>query len=78
MWFRDMGCYNYALENDKPVAPADGVDNFDELMETYKKNSATWERSNRMSLKIMKGSFLREFWGQSLIQLMLRNIYGLY
>jgi hypothetical protein len=37
---------DYALENDKPEAPAAGVDRFDELMETYKKNSATWERSN--------------------------------
>jgi hypothetical protein len=43
---------DYALENDKPVAPVVGVDCFDELMETYKKNSATWERSNHMSLKI--------------------------
>jgi hypothetical protein len=25
---------DYALENDKPVAPAAGVDGFDELMET--------------------------------------------
>jgi hypothetical protein len=24
-------------------------------MDTYRKNTATWERSNRMSLKIMKG-----------------------
>jgi hypothetical protein len=40
---------DYALENDKPVAPVVGVDYFDELMETY---SATWERSNHMSLKI--------------------------
>jgi hypothetical protein len=47
---------DYALENDKPEAPAARVDGFDELMETYKKNSATWERSNRMSLKIMKGA----------------------
>jgi hypothetical protein len=39
---------DYALENDKLVAPAAGVDNFDELMETYKKNIATWECSNRM------------------------------
>jgi hypothetical protein len=30
------------------------VDNFDELMETYKKIMATWEHSN-LSLKIMKG-----------------------
>jgi hypothetical protein len=47
---------DYALENDKPEAPAAGVDGFDELMETYKKNSATWEHSNWMSLKIMKGA----------------------
>jgi hypothetical protein len=47
---------DYAIENDKPEAPAIGVDDFDELMETYKKNSATWECSNRMSLKIMKGA----------------------
>jgi hypothetical protein len=33
---------DYALENDKPEAPAAGVDSFDELMETYKKNTATW------------------------------------
>jgi hypothetical protein len=46
---------DYALENDKLEAPAAGVDGFDEFMETYKKNSATWEHSNRMSLKIMKG-----------------------
>jgi hypothetical protein len=45
----------YSLENDKPEAPAAGVDGFDELMETYKKNIATWERSNQMYLKIMKG-----------------------
>jgi hypothetical protein len=32
---------DYALENDKSEAPATGVDGFDELMETYKKNSAT-------------------------------------
>jgi hypothetical protein len=37
---------DYAFENDKPEAPAAGVDGFDELIETYKKNSATWERSN--------------------------------
>jgi hypothetical protein len=64
---------DYSTENDKPEAPAIGVDGFDELMETYKKNSATWECSNRMSLKIMKGPLLRESWEQSLIQLMLRN-----
>jgi hypothetical protein len=46
---------DYALENDKPVPPATGMDGFDELMQTYKKNTVTWERSNRMSLKIMKG-----------------------
>jgi hypothetical protein len=46
---------DYALENDKPEAPAAGVDGFDELMENYKKNTATWERSNQLSLKIMKG-----------------------
>jgi hypothetical protein len=66
---------DYALENDKPEAPAAGVDGFDELMETYKKNSTTWERSNRMSLKIMKGPLLRESWEQSPIQLMLRNTW---
>jgi hypothetical protein len=43
---------DYSLENDKPVAPVVGVDYFDELMETYKKNTATWEHSNHMSLKI--------------------------
>jgi hypothetical protein len=32
---------DYALENNKPVAPANGVANFDELKETYKKNTAT-------------------------------------
>jgi hypothetical protein len=48
--------FNYALENDKSEASAAGVDGFDELMKTYKKNSATWERSNQMSLKIMKGA----------------------
>jgi hypothetical protein len=37
---------DYALEKDKPEAPVAGVDGFDELMETYKKNTATWERSN--------------------------------
>jgi hypothetical protein len=37
---------DYALEKDKPEAPAAEVDGFDELMETYKKNTATWERSN--------------------------------
>ena len=47
---------DYALENDKPVPPTAGVTNFDELNETYKKNTAIWERSNRMSLKIIKGS----------------------
>jgi hypothetical protein len=36
---------DYALENDKPEAPAAGVDDFDELMENYKKNTATWEHS---------------------------------
>jgi hypothetical protein len=36
----------YALENDKLEAPAAGVDGFDELMETYKKNTTTWESSN--------------------------------
>jgi hypothetical protein len=46
---------DYALENDKPEAPTAGVDEIDELMETYKKNNVTWERSNRMSLKIIKG-----------------------
>jgi hypothetical protein len=33
---------DYTLENDKLEAPAAGVDGFDGLMETYKKNSATW------------------------------------
>jgi hypothetical protein len=65
---------DYALENDKPIAPTVGVDGFDEVMETYKKNTATWECSNHMSLKIMKGPFLRESWEHSLIQLKLRNI----
>jgi hypothetical protein len=37
---------DYALEKDKPEAPAAGVDDFDELMETYKKNTTIWERSN--------------------------------
>jgi hypothetical protein len=32
------------------------VDGFDVLMETYKKNTTTWECSNCMSLKIMKGA----------------------
>jgi hypothetical protein len=32
---------DYALKNDKPEAPTAGVDGFDELMEIYKKNSAT-------------------------------------
>jgi hypothetical protein len=40
---------DYALENDKSEASAAGVDGFDELMKTYKKNSTTWERSNKMS-----------------------------
>jgi hypothetical protein len=66
---------DYALENDEPEAHATGVDGFDELMEAYKKNTVTWERSNRMSLKIMKGALLRESWEQSLFQLMLRNIW---
>jgi hypothetical protein len=48
---------DYAIENDEPEAHASRVDGFDELMETYKKNTATWERSNRMSLKIMNESF---------------------
>jgi hypothetical protein len=54
----DLGMFelDYALENDKSEAPIAGVDGFDEFMETYKKNSVTWERSNRMSLKIMKGA----------------------
>jgi hypothetical protein len=62
---------DYALENYKPEAPAARVDGFDEFMETYKKNTATWEHSNIMSLKIMKGPLLRESWEQSLIQVML-------
>jgi hypothetical protein len=47
----DLGMFelDYALENDKSEAPVAGVDGFDELMETYKKNSVTWEHSNRMS-----------------------------
>jgi hypothetical protein len=59
--------------NDKPEAPAAEVDGFDELMESYKKNTTTWEHSNQISLKIMKGVITEEIL-QSLIQLMLRNI----
>jgi hypothetical protein len=32
---------DYALENDKSEAPAAGIDGFNELMETYKKNTDT-------------------------------------
>jgi hypothetical protein len=32
------------------------VDAFDELIETFKKNTTTWERSNRMYLMIMTGA----------------------
>jgi hypothetical protein len=36
---------DYALENDKPESPAAGTTGFDELMETYKKNTAILEPS---------------------------------
>jgi hypothetical protein len=61
LWMLEL---DYALENDKPEAPAAEVDGFDELMQTYKKNSATWERSNRMSLKIMKGAITEGILGE--------------
>jgi hypothetical protein len=54
---------DYALENDNPVAPAAVVYSLIELMETYKKNTTTWECSKHMSLKIMKGAISKEILG---------------
>jgi hypothetical protein len=65
---------DYALENDKPEPPAAGVTSFDELMDTYKKNTAIWEHSNRMPLKIMKGAISKGILGAIPDQLVLRNI----
>ncbi|XP_062194359.1 uncharacterized protein LOC133897587 [Phragmites australis] len=47
---------DYALRVDAPTAPAIGVENYDELKKTYDALSEKWERSNRMSLMIMRNS----------------------
>ena len=39
-----------------PVPPTDGEDNYDEKKKTYDANAEKWERSNRLSLMIMKTS----------------------
>ncbi|XP_062208765.1 uncharacterized protein LOC133910267 [Phragmites australis] len=47
---------DYALRVDAPTAPTVGVENYDELKKTYDALSEKWERSNRMSLMIMRNS----------------------
>ena len=48
--------FDYALREKKPVAPAIGTANFDQLQKEYDANKDKWEKSNRMALMIIKQS----------------------
>ena len=47
---------DYAFRMDEPVAPASNDPNYEEKEKEYEVKCAKWERSNRMSLMIIKQS----------------------
>ena len=49
---------DYALRFDEPVAPTSEEENYAEKKKIYDTNSERWERSNRMSLMIMRSTIL--------------------
>ena len=54
---------DYALLNDPPEAPNEGVENYEALKKDYDNEKAKWDDSNRKCLMMIKGSITQSMRG---------------